>query len=258
VTNAQLDEIKGNKSVIKALEILDYLGETKEPAHLKEIALALDLPESTVHRLLVSLLSKGYVRQFGFDSRYNLGWKFLTLTNSLGIIGQLPQLLNFHLRTLARDVKQSVNLSILVGKNVIYLDSINPTDKISMFTPPGTLIPAYASSMGKVLLSYLPNSRVEALFPEKSLERFSKNTLPTTEALICELDDIRSRGFAIDAGEYDENIHCVGAPIMDSQGTILASISISIYATNLDPDWYKQYFPRLLDSCKRISCELSA
>lgn len=121
-----------NKSVIKALEILDYLCEVNEPVHLKEIASVLDLPESTVHRLLASLLSKNYVRQTDLEYRYSLGWKFLTLTNSIGLIAQLPQLLKFHLRALAKEVNQAVNLSTLAGKNVLYLDSINPTEKFSM------------------------------------------------------------------------------------------------------------------------------
>jgi IclR family KDG regulon transcriptional repressor len=253
-----LEDIKGNKSVIKALDILDYLGETKEPAHLKELAIALNLPESTVHRLLTSLLSKHFVQQSDYDHRYNLGWKFITLANSLGIYGQLPQLLRFHLKTLANDVKQSINLSILVGKNVIYLDSINPTDKVSMYSPPGTIVPAYASSMGKAQLAFLSNETITRLFPDQSLERFTNNTITSREVFITQIEDVRKQGFALDRGEYDSNIQCIGAPILDSQGMVIAGISISVFSLEIPPDWYKDYVSTLLETCKKISNELCA
>lgn len=257
MNKTDLEDPKGNKSVIKALEILDYLGETKEPAHLKELAVALNLSESTVHRLLASLLFKNYVNQSDYDSRYNLGWKFITLANSLGIYGQLPQILKVHLKSLVREVKQSINLSILVGKNVIYLDSINPTDKISMYTPPGSIVPAYASSMGKAQLAYLSNEVINELFPDQSFERYTNNTIASTTALISQIEDSRALGYAIDRGEFDANIQCIGAPIIDSRGTSIAAISISVFSNSLPPDWYVKYVPVLLESCKKISCELS-
>ena len=247
----------GNKSVIKALEILDYLGEIEEPAHLKEIAITLDLPESTTHRLLASLLSKNYVQQSDNDDRYNLGWKLITLANSLGIYGQLSHILRPHLKSLAREVKQCINLSILAGKNVVYLNSFNPTDKMSMYTPPGSIVPAYASSMGKAQLSFLSNEVIEKMFPVQSFERLTNNTITSPEALITQIEEARVRGFALDQGEYDANIHCIGAPLTDSQGALVAAISISIFSSNLDPDWYLEFVPILLASCEKISCEFS-
>jgi IclR family KDG regulon transcriptional repressor len=252
-----LEDLKGNKSVLKALEILDYLGETKEPAHLKELAVALNLPESTVHRLLASLLSKNYVQQSDYDDRYNLGWKFITLANSLGIYGQLPQLLKVHLKSLARKVEQSINLSILVGKNVIYLDSINPTDRPSLYSPPGTVVPAYASSMGKAQLAYLSNDVIKMLFPDQSFEKFTNNTITSLETLISQIEDVRAFGYALDRGEFDPNIQCIGAPIVDSRGSLIAGISLSVLSSSLSPDWYLDFVPAVLESCKKISCELS-
>jgi IclR family transcriptional regulator, KDG regulon repressor len=250
------DEIKGNKAVIKALEIIDYIGDIKEPVHLKQIAQALDLPESTVHRLLASLSAKHFIQQSVYDNRYNLGWKFITLANSLGIYGQLSQLLKVQLKNLSNSVKQSINLSILVGKNVVYLDSINPPDKVSMYSPPGTIVPAYASSMGKAQLAYLSNEVILRLFPNQSFERFTNNTITTAEVLISQIEDIRKLGFAVDRAEFDPNIQCIGAPLLDSQGRSIAGISISSFSPDLTPDWYMDYVSVLLETCKRISNEL--
>jgi IclR family transcriptional regulator, KDG regulon repressor len=252
------DEIKGNKAVIKALEILDYIGEIKQPVQLKQISEALDLPESTTHRLLASLLSKNFLQQSVYDNRYNLGWKFITLANSLGIYGQLPQLLRTHLKSLANEVKESVNLSILVGKNVVYLDSINPTTTVSMYSPPGSLVPAYASSMGKAQLAFLSDEEIKKQFPEQSLIRFTDNTLSSLEVLLSQLKDVRKLGYALDQGEFDSNIHCIGAPIIDSRGTLVAGISISVLSSEPQPDWHIKFVPLLLQTCKIIANELCA
>jgi IclR family transcriptional regulator, KDG regulon repressor len=250
------EESKGNRAVIKALEILEYMGDTKEPAHLKELAVALDLPESTTHRLLSSLLSMNFVQQSDIDNRYNLGWKFITLANSLGITGQLPQLLSIHLRHLANEVKKSVNLSILVGKNVVYLDSYSPTSTRSIYSPPGSTVPAYASAVGKAQLAYKSNDVIKKLFPSDALIKYTNSTICSTEALLSELGKVRNLGYALDVGEYDSNIYCVGAPIFDSLGTLIAGISISAFLPDLPPDWYVELIPSLLGTCKTISTEL--
>jgi DNA-binding IclR family transcriptional regulator len=249
---------RGNKSVIKALEILDYLGRTKGPAHLKDIANALNLPESTTHRLLVSISSKHFIQQSENGYRYNLGWKIVTLANSMGIYGQLPQLVKIPLKTLANKVKQSVNLSTLAGRNVVYFDSINPNESVTLYTPPGSIVPAHASAMGKAQLAYLSNEEIMRLYPDELLEKVTNNTITSTKALISEIETVRKLGHALDRGEFDPYIQCVGAAICDSTGTMVAGVSISVISAELSDDWYLKYLPELKKTCRQISKVLCA
>ena len=125
-----------------------------------------------------------------------------------------------------------------------------------MYSPPGSIVPAYASSMGKAQLAYLSNEVILRLFPNQSFERFTTNTINSVEALISQIEDVRKLGFAVDRAEFDPNIQCIGAPLLDSQGTPIAGISISSFSPDLTPDWYMDYVSVLLETCKRISDEL--
>jgi len=248
---------KVNAIVIKALDVLDLLGQSDGPLQLKDIAQTLDYPESTVHRLLASLAAKGYVRQSHYDGRYHLGWKLVTLARTLGDSSQLPQILRPHLQSLLRQVNHSVNLGVLNDLDIIYLDSISPPNRLSMYNPPGSLAPAYATAIGKVQLSYLPEPELEALLPRLSLDAITPNTITSIPELRLELDQTRKRGYALDKEEYFEGTQCIAAPIKDAYGRAIAGVSITVLSADLPSSWEDQYAPVLLAACEQMECQLN-
>src|SRR5438105_4373742 len=141
-----------NNAVLNALDILDLLGRASERLRLTDIALQLDLPDSTTHRLLASLAAKGYVQQPEPNGPYTLGWKIVTLARSLGTGMRLIQDLRPYLEKVLHQVHQTVNLGVLNDLQVTYLDCLTPNHAVSLYTPPGLLAPAYATSLGKALL----------------------------------------------------------------------------------------------------------
>src|SRR5262249_35855237 len=142
-----------NNAVLNALDILDLLGRATEGLRLTAIALELGLPESTTHRLLASMAEKGYVKQTESNGPYALGWKVVTLARALTAELRLVQDLKPYLERILREVRQTVNLGVLNDLQVAYLDCLIPKHAVSLYTPPGLLVPAYATSLGKALLA---------------------------------------------------------------------------------------------------------
>lgn len=247
---------KVNTAVIKALEVLDLLGQSDEPLHLKAIAQTLDYPESTVHRLLASLAAKGYVRQSYYNGRYHLGWKLVTLAQTLGSFGQLTKTLRPHLQDLLRQIDQTINLGALNDLAVIYLDSFSPPNRLAMYNPPGSLAPIHATAIGKVQLAFLPESELDALLPRLSFESYTPNTITSIPELRAELERIRECGYALDREEYFENTQCIATPIKDAQGKPIAGVSVTTLITDLPADWEEQYASVMLAACERMEHQL--
>jgi DNA-binding IclR family transcriptional regulator len=248
-------ESQTNAAVLKALDILDLLGQSAQPLALREIAQLLAQPESTTHRLLASLAARGYVRQTG-QGTYFLGWKLVTLAQALGDLSRLPQLLRPQLQDLVRQVGHAVNLAVLNQQLLIYLDCQTPLEGLSVYTAPGSTAPVHATAAGKVLLAHLPESERNALCNQLTLSRYTARTLTTLTDLQLELAEIQARGYALDREEYFEGVTCIAAPLLDSRKRAIATISLTMHAADLPADWETQYAPRLRTTCQAIAKQL--
>jgi DNA-binding IclR family transcriptional regulator len=229
-----------NNSILKALDILDLLGRAPEQLRLMDIALQLDLPESTTHRLLASMAEKGYVQQREHNGPYVLGWKIVTLARSLGTGQRLVQDLRPYLEQVLRDVKQTVNLGVLNDLQVTYLDCLTPNNAVALYTPPGLLVPAYATSLGKALLAYLPEPELEAALSRLQLEPLTPRSITSRSRLQAALAEVRQQGYAVDHGEFHRDVSCVAAPILEPDGRAIAAISVTARATEVAPNWEEQ------------------
>ena len=229
-----------NNAVLNALDILDLLGRSPEGLRLTDIALELGLPESTTHRLLASMAEKGYVQQPESSGRYALGWKVVTLARTLTSELRLVQDVRPYLERLLREVRQTVNLGVLNDLQVTYLDCLIPNHAVSLYTPPGLLVPAYATSLGKALLAHLPGAQLDYALARLQLEPLTSRTITTRAGLKAALDEVRSKGYAVDRGELHRDVHCIAAPIKEPGGQPIAAISVTARAAELPAHWEEQ------------------
>ncbi len=224
----------GSASVDRALEILDLLGHVApQPLQLQDIAARLDLPESTVHRLLASLTDKHYVRQRESRGRYALGWKVVLLGRALETESYLIQELRPLLEDLSRVVKQTVNLAVLNGGKVLYLECLVPNDVVGLYTPPGSVFPAHATALGKALLAFLPAEERETELSRLQLHQLTPQTITSLPELRAGLQMVRERGYAIDREELKSGVTCLAAPVLDSRERPLAAISVTAQTAGL-------------------------
>jgi IclR family KDG regulon transcriptional repressor len=134
-------------------------------------------------------------------------------------------------RPVAEDLSEALgetaHVGVLDGDSAIYILKVESRHTIRMFSRVGRRIPLYCTAIGKVLLAFLPESVRESALREVELVACTSNTHTTRATLGAELERIRRQGFALDAEEHEEGIHCIGAPIFDRTGTVVATLSVS-------------------------------
>ena len=211
------------KTLDKSLELLEYLARWGQPIGVVDLARALGQAKSNVFRLLVTLESHDFVRQRE-DARYEPTLKLWELGCLIVSRTSLTQVANPVLEQLAMDVGESSQLAVLDRDESIFIDKRNGPQPITGFTRIGTRAPAYCCATGKVELAMQTHHALQGFAEE--LQAHTAATLSTRKALADELKAIRKAGFAVNRGEWFEDVWGVAAAIHDHTGIVCASIGI--------------------------------
>ncbi len=214
----------------RASFILDILGQSPQGISIKDLSDKMRLPKGTTHRLLSSLSYFGYVRQDQGTKNYFLGFKLVELGNML--LGQLDLRKEAEpfLRDLAERTKETVHLVILDGNEIVYLDKLETephTGGLRMASRVGSRNPAHSCAVGKVLMAHLPVEALARLVEDKGLPRRTANTITDFKQLRDHMAVVRKQGYAVEDEENERGIRCVGAPIFNEAGRVVAAISVS-------------------------------
>lgn len=241
----------GVQSLERSLDILELLGQSENELGVTEIAPTVGLANGTAHRLLSTLIRRGYARQNPENRRYALGIKAYTLATAAR--EHLGPLARPFLTELMEVSQESSNLATLEKNSVVYLDQVSASRMVRMFTEPGKRSPLHSTGTGKVLLAYQPAEVADRLMEESDLLRFTAYTITDAKKLKGELESIRGRGYALDTEEMEEGVRCLAAPVFSSDGKILAAMSVSGPAGRLNEARLEELIPHI----KRISSEFS-
>src|SRR5690349_15659669 len=214
-------------AVIRALDILELFLDRPQLS-AREVAERLDLPRTTVHELLVTLVARSYLISVpGQPVQYRLGMPLFQL--GAAFAGRLD--LVREAQSVARDVgaacNEAVHVAVLDGIDVIYLVKVDSTHPVRMVSAVGRRLPAHCTAVGKALLSGLDPADLDARLPEGDLPGMTPDSITDPGRLRAELDRVRAAGVALDDGESDSAVRCVGAPVRDHTGTIVAAMSVS-------------------------------
>ena len=195
---------------------------------LSEVAVSTGLSRAAARRFLRTLVQLGYMRSDG--SRFALRPKILELGYAYLSSLTLPEVAMPHLEQLAEQVRESSSVSELDGDDVIYIARV-PTKRIMTVTiSVGTRFPAYATSMGRVLLAAQPEDRLDSYLASVSLRGLTGHTITSATALRRELRKIRGQGWAVVDQELEEGLRSIAAPIRDVDGQVIAAVNVSTHA----------------------------
>ena len=216
------------KSLAKAMNILSCFT-VKEPIWgVTELAMRMNLNKSNVHNILATFQSLGYLEQLP-DGRYRLGMKILEYAFAINQNLGYPRAVYDILVDAADRTGEVVYFGVPYGPNVLYLYVAHPKSRMGVIPYRdmlGETSPLYCTGIGKAMLAHMPEEEwgdhLDAVRP-----KFQPNTITDKDAIFEELRYIRRRGFAIDNVEREPNIRCVGVPVCDSEGRVLAGISAS-------------------------------
>lgn len=239
------------QSVDRALAILEILAESGESG-VTDIANALGIHKSTASRLLSALLSRDFVEQVADRGRFKLGLGVLRLAGAVtsnleGVAGSRSIT-----KRLATDVGETVNIAVLRGNQVFYVDQVAGPNILSMRSWVGNTHPTHCSATGKALTAWLPEKERIAARPS-SWEKVTPHSITSAKALEAELAKVRDDGYAVANEELEEGLVAIAAPVRDGHDRVIATVSISAPAYRVT----KKDFPEIAQKVMAAAKELS-
>jgi IclR family acetate operon transcriptional repressor len=248
------------QSVDRALDLLEALVAAEGEVAITALATRTGLHVSTVHRLLATLLRRGYVRQNPETSRYYAGAKLATLSEGRSRFGELRLRARPLLRSLTEATRETANLVVLDDLQAVYIETMPSPQVVRLFTVVGNRTPLHATGAGKALLANLPAARRDALLERLDLRGYTPRTVVDRAALRRTLDEIREKGYAIDDEEYDEGVRCVAVAVLGSAGREaagpVAALSISAPASRLSRQRCIELAPVLRSTASELADSL--
>lgn len=224
------------QAIERAVAILNAFTVEQPEYGVTELANELGLHKSTIHRFLVNLEHAGLVERSPRTGRYRLGLHILELS---GVVTQQMSLweeaLPF-LEGLVRDTGETGHLAVLDNGEAVYVERVETHRALRIPSAVGRGYPAHATSLGKVLLAHLGTDEVNEIIVEHGLDAHTPHTITDSTDLHDDLAMIRERGYAIDNEEYDEGLRCIGAPIQDHTGAVVAALGVGGPVTRVTPE----------------------
>jgi DNA-binding IclR family transcriptional regulator len=218
------------QTIEKASEVLALFDRDHAEWGVREVAEALGLAKSSAHDLLTSLEQVMLLGK-NTEGRYRLGWRLVMLSETLLATTELRREARLIMEELAEQYRETIHLAVLDDTKVVYVDKLEGKQAVRVeLTSLGTRLYAHCSALGKVLLAYEPEKNVKRIIKVEGLPRFTANTITDADELEQALGKIRKQGYAFDQEEILPDLCCVGAPIRDHTGQVIAAISMSLPA----------------------------
>jgi IclR family pca regulon transcriptional regulator len=244
------------QSLDRGLAVIRAFGPDRERLSLSEVARATGLTRAAARRFLLTLVKLGYVRNDGreFSLRprvLELGYAYLS-----GLA--LPEVAAPHMEELVARLHESSSISVLDGGQIVYVVRV-PTKRImTVAISVGTRFPAYATSMGRVLLAQLADDEFERYLAETTFERLTSRTVTNPARLRTIVRDVKRQGYAIVDQELEEGLRAVAAPIRGADvGS--AAINVSAHASRVSMGAMRgQILPALLETARQIEADLQS
>jgi DNA-binding IclR family transcriptional regulator len=218
------------QTIQKASEVLALYDRDHTEWGVREVAVKLKMAKSSTHDLMASLAKLGFLNKTE-ENRYRLGWRLVTLSETLLATTELRREARPVMEDLAAQYQETIHLAVLDDTQAVYVDKLEGRQAVRVeLTSLGARLYAHCSALGKVLLAYSSEPEVKRIIQTAGLPRFTPNTLTDEEELAQALAKIRKQGYAYDLEEILPDLCCVGAPIYNHAGQVIAAISMSLPA----------------------------
>jgi IclR family KDG regulon transcriptional repressor len=215
------------QSVVHALDIIESFKGCKEDQGVTELAKRLRLHKNNVFRLLATLETRGYIEQNKLNGNYHLGVKTFEMGQvfiaQTGLLKQARPVMD----DLVHLCNETVYVGVLRGDRVVYLDIAETTQSVRVANRVGTLLPAYCTAVGKAQLAYLGEDELDKIFVKAKLQAYTKNTITEKDKLKAHLKEVAKKGYALDLEELEPDVFCIGVPVLDYTGSVVAGMCIS-------------------------------
>jgi IclR family KDG regulon transcriptional repressor len=213
------------RAVERALDILLCFTREEPTRSLTQIAEAIHMSKTTVHRLLATLESKRFITRDKVTGFYRLGFRFIEMASLVMQDVDLHRWARPYLKRLSEECGETVDLSVLDDAHVIYLDVIESPQRVKLAAAIGQRLPALFTASGKALLAYIPEEQVLKIIDKNLAEHPDRGPVSISD-ILADLKLTAERGYAISEQEYEKDINAVAVPIFDVNQRPIASIAI--------------------------------
>ena len=248
-----------SQSLERGLAILSAFKPATPELGISELARVLGLTRSTSHRYVATLARLGYLQQNPQSRKYRLGPRVLDLGFSAINSMELRQIAATHLQQLSDETGHTVNMAILDGTDIVYIERCRSSQQgqreIDLNLHVGSRLPAYCTSMGKVLLAGLPELELAAVLDQVQFQQRGPNTLTERKALADALAAVRDAGIAVNNEELAYGLRSIAVPVRDRSGVVSAAINLAVHRSLVSME---DLVIRLSPALKRTANEISA
>ncbi|MCS7055321.1 MAG: IclR family transcriptional regulator [Thermoflexales bacterium] len=243
------------KPVLKALRVLKCLGDAGRELSLVEVCRLVGLPKPTVYKYLQTLREAGFVLYDSELECYWLGPNAWSLGRTVNPSLRVREVARPIMQHLCDRFGETINLGVLHGDEVVYLEMAVSRQALRLQATIGGHDPAYSTSLGRAMIAFLPRERWAKHIPRR-LQPRTPHTITSHESLYAELIATRKRGYAIEREENEPGALCIGAPIFDQDGEVVAALSLSAPATRIGPAHEGEVAEAVMRAARDISARL--
>lgn len=245
-----------NNTLVKGLSIVELLAHSERALGLTEIAAELDLAKSNVHRLLQALTEARYIVRDERSGRYVASIKLWELGSA--VLSRLD--LRVHaeqvMDELLERTRETVHLSVLDGDEVVYVHKLDSPNPVRAYTQIGGRAKAHCVATGKAMLAFHAPAALERL--SRQLQPRTARSITDPERFLQEMARVRVQGYAVNKGEWNENVYGVASPVSDVSGQVVAALGLSGPKERFKAAQVKAFVPLIVEAAAQISRRLGA
>jgi IclR family transcriptional regulator, KDG regulon repressor len=243
-------------SILRACTILKCFSRTKTHFKMGELAGHLGLDRSTTYRILLSLEEAGFVEKDSSTGGYSLGLAAFEIGNAYLTQIDVIQVSKPVMAELASKAQETVHLAVLSDMEIVYVDKVDSPRALGVMSKIGQRGPLHCTALGKTLLAFLPEAEQSKIVQKLKMVPFTSTTITSKQRLLEELGIIRKQGYALDRREIEEDVECIGGPIRNHLGEVIAALSISGPQRKIGTPQEKQFIDDVVKATVLISSKM--
>lgn len=243
-------------SIERALSVLQYLGKSKRGFSISEIGRQLTIPKSSAHLILTTLERRGFLQRNRQTGRYHFGLQLVSLSRSAIENLDLREEAKPFLRSLMAETGLTVHMAVLERDEAVIIEKVEAPGLVRLASWIGRRLDVNCTGVGKVLVAYLPREEFEYLLRTKEFARHNSHTIISKSALRRELELVRQSGYALDNEEDEPGLCCLGAPVFDESGKVVAAISVAGTTSQIGADRVPMLARQVIRAARKLSRRL--
>jgi len=247
----------GNSPILKAARILSYVAREEAPVSLADLSAAVKLPKPTVYRIAALLEQDGFLFKDPLTRRYSVGRALHDLCFHAIRSGPGHPERHLILQRLSEKLGETINLAVLVGPEIMYIERVESAWPLSINFQPGSRVPVHCTANGKLLLAFAPARHRARLLDSIPLQPYTRNTIVDRARLLRELREIRRRGYSEDNEEFLAGVCCLAVPVKDRRGKVVAGLAVSAPLARFPLERARTYLSDLQACAEQVSAHLT-